>query len=543
MYFLQARAIAAYAGINLHERTLFIDNANIIESYFGVTSPLTYTFAKDVYRDVYTASLQLGKVRKKIMDALAPSLSEMLYQYEGKIYYNMHSWYHVNSVFPFRKSSSYMEGMMGVKSGSKQYKRVKMNWLDMLKLGVLLVQKLRNIDELSDNFERNFQRIVQPYYGKKIEGKNEELYALFKQIEKDIVKEFAIPVVNDCGVMIYFGMLKERAKKCGVSTEELNTYISNQGEVKSAGSAKDLVELISVIHADEEMKKDFLSLDTTSLAEKYKDNEKISPLLEKYRLTYGARVRDELKLETVTMIEDEGMLYALLKDNLSVEYKQPQYAQPSIPKKLKRLTEKTKKYIQNRERLRLYRTYVYSVVRNIFLAYGRNYAAENRLEKAEDVFYLTKAEVFSGDGDFKALVNQRKQQAAEDENKPIYNRVVFFGEKAMPVKSGTAGQGLHGIPSGNGIIKARVSLMNTPQDTLKEGNIILTKRTDPGWISLFPKASGLIVEHGSMLSHSFVVARELNLPAVVGVELATSKIQDNALVTLDGLKGEIIIED
>ena len=130
---------------------------NIIESYFGVTSPLTFTFAKDVYRDVYTASLQLGKVRKKIMDALAPSLSEMLYQYEGKIYYNMRSWYHVNSVFPFKKSSSYMEGMMGVKSGSKQFKRVKMNWFDMLKLGVLLVQKLSQMDTLSDNFEKNFE--------------------------------------------------------------------------------------------------------------------------------------------------------------------------------------------------------------------------------------------------------------------------------------------------------------------------------------------------------------------------------------------------
>ncbi|MBQ3066548.1 MAG: hypothetical protein IJD18_00830, partial [Clostridia bacterium] len=74
-------------------------------------------------------------------------------------------------------------------------------------------------------------------------------------------------------------------------------------------------------------------------------------------------------------------------------------------------------------------------------------------------------------------------------------------------------------------------------------NIILTKRTDPGWIGLFPKASGLIVEHGSMLSHSFVVARELNLPAVVGVEGATSIIPNNSLVTLDGLKGEITLEN
>jgi pyruvate,water dikinase len=230
---------------------------------------------------------------------------------------------------------------------------------------------------------------------------------------------------------------------------------------------------------------------------------------------------------------------------MDVAYTPTAYAEITVPKSIEKLTEKTKKYIKNRERLRLYRTYVYSVVRNIFLAYGRNYAQEDRLERAEDVFYLTKQEVFSGrsnEGAFKKLVQERKKQAAENAKKPIYNRVVFFNDKALEVKTATAEKGLRGIPSGNGVVTARVSLMNAPEDKLEKGNIILTKRTDPGWIGLFPKASGLIVEHGSMLSHSFVVARELNLPAVVGVEMATALIEDNALVTLDGLKGEVVIE-
>ena len=85
--------------------------------------------------------------------------------------------------------------------------------------------------------------------------------------------------------------------------------------------------------------------------------------------------------------------------------------------------------------------------------------------------------------------------------------------------------------------------MQSPEDRLAVGNIILTKRTDPGWISLFPMASGLIVEYGSMLSHSFVVARELNLPAVVGLKNATSLIPDGAKVFLDGLHGEVKILD
>ncbi len=542
-YFLQARPITAYKGINPHKRSLLIDNANIIESYFGVTSPLTFSFAKDVYRDVYTATLSYGKIRPGIINALSPSLSEMLYMHEGKIYYNMKNWYHVTSIFPFKNSTSYMENMMGVKSSTDDFKRVKMNLFDVFSLGVAFIGKLRRIDYLSDRFEENFNRIVKPYYGREISGSNNELYRLFKSIENNIVKEFAVPIVNDCAVMIYFGMLRKKAKKLGISPEKLNRYISNRGEVKSVGSASELVKLTERIKADPKMKEDFEKLEVEELAKKYYDDSPISQALKDYMLSFGARVGDELKLETVTMIEDGNMLFRLLKDSLNTGQKAADYDDVVVPKKIAKLAEKTKKFIKNRERLRLKRTYIYSVVRNIFLAYGRNYFAEGRIDSPRDIFYLTKNEVFSGEGDFRALIAARKAEEERNIKKPTYNRVVFYGDTALPILQEKRGGGLLGIPSGNGVVRANVSLMKTAKDPLKQGNIILTERTDPGWITLFPKASGLIVEHGSMLSHSFVVARELNLPAVVGVENATAVIPDGALVTLDGLKGEITVED
>ena len=542
-YFLQARPITAYHGINPHKRTLLIDNANIIESYFGITSPLTFSFAKDVYRDVYTATLKYGKIRKKIIDALAPSLCEMLYMHERKIYYNMRSWYHVTSIFPFKSSTSYMENMMGVKSGTDDFKRVKMNIFDMLSLGVAFLDKLHRIDALSDRFEENFNRIVKPYYCREISGSNDELYRIFKTIENDIVKEFAVPIVNDCAVMIYFGMLRERAKRLGISPEELNKYISNQGDVKSVGSASELIKLAELIKADDKIHEDFRTLDKDELVERYYQDSPISEHLKEYMHSYGARVRDELKLETVTMIEEPGLLFHMIKENISTEHISASYEEVTVPKKIRRLVEKTKKYIKNRERLRLKRTYIYSVVRNIFLAYGRNYCKDGRIDSPRDIFYLTKNEIFSGEGDFRALISARKAEEAENVKKPTYNRVAFYGDVALPIQQEKGGTGLCGIPSGNGVVCARVSLMKSASDRLVPGNIILTERTDPGWITLFPQASGLIVEHGSMLSHSFVVARELNLPAVVGVENATTLIPDGALVTLDGLKGEITVED
>ena len=52
-----------------------------------------------------------------------------------------------------------------------------------------------------------------------------------------------------------------------------------------------------------------------------------------------------------------------------------------------------------------------------------------------------------------------------------------------------------------------------------DGEILVTERTDPGWVPVFPACSGLIIERGSLLSHSAVVARELGIPTVVGLSL------------------------
>ena len=66
-----------------------------------------------------------------------------------------------------------------------------------------------------------------------------------------------------------------------------------------------------------------------------------------------------------------------------------------------------------------------------------------------------------------------------------------------------------------------------------------TVRTDPGWAPLFPTAGGIIVERGSTLSHSAVVARELGIPAIVGVPELTKILQDQEIIRMNGVAGTI----
>ena len=80
----------------------------------------------------------------------------------------------------------------------------------------------------------------------------------------------------------------------------------------------------------------------------------------------------------------------------------------------------------------------------------------------------------------------------------------------------------------------------SPEDELSlDGQILCTVRTDPGWAPLFPTAGGIIVERGSTLSHSAVVARELGIPAIVGVPELTKILQDQELIRMNGTTGKI----
>ena len=80
-------------------------------------------------------------------------------------------------------------------------------------------------------------------------------------------------------------------------------------------------------------------------------------------------------------------------------------------------------------------------------------------------------------------------------------------------------------------------ITNPHAASLPAGSILVAERTDPGWIMLFPMAAGLIVERGSLLSHSAIVSREMGIPSVVAVPGVTQWLRDGDLVELDGGKG------
>lgn len=105
----------------------------------------------------------------------------------------------------------------------------------------------------------------------------------------------------------------------------------------------------------------------------------------------------------------------------------------------------------------------------------------------------------------------------------------------------TNGDVLKGVSGSAGIVAGRVCIINNPKEfyKMKKGDILVCHLTDPEWTPLFKLASAVVADTGSALSHAAIVAREFNIPAVLGVGFATTKYKDGDMIQVDGNKGVV----
>lgn len=105
----------------------------------------------------------------------------------------------------------------------------------------------------------------------------------------------------------------------------------------------------------------------------------------------------------------------------------------------------------------------------------------------------------------------------------------------------TDGDVLKGVSGSTGIAVGKVCLINSPKEfyKMKKGDILVCHFTDPEWTPLFKMASAVVADTGSALSHAAIVAREYNIPAVLGVGFATTKFKDGDTIQVNGNIGEV----
>ncbi|WP_147917008.1 PEP/pyruvate-binding domain-containing protein [Ruania zhangjianzhongii] len=103
------------------------------------------------------------------------------------------------------------------------------------------------------------------------------------------------------------------------------------------------------------------------------------------------------------------------------------------------------------------------------------------------------------------------------------------------------GPTLTGTPGAHGRLTAPARVLRSTSELshLQHGDILVCRYTDPSWTPAFRIATGIVTETGGALSHAAIVAREHQIPAVIGVPDATTAIRDGQIITIDGTRGTV----
>ena len=582
-YILQARPITTLDKLpdKSSYKTLW-DNSNIIESYSGITSPLTYSFINVVYTEVYKHFCKIMGVEDSLIEK-NNHIFDMIGLIKGRVYYNLINWYNILGLLPgYSLNASFMEQMMGVKESFDApltiTKSTQNEYYRIIKLCFKLIINLFTLPKEIKKFYILLNKVLNPYKTLHLSDLNlQELKNNYLNIENSLIRNWHAPLVNDFFAMIFFGILKKLITKWDIDKSNTlqNDLLIGQGDIISTQPIKNVREMSNMICQNETLKKLFLNNDEETILQQIKNHKDLYLKLTKHIDQFGDRCINELKLETITYKHKPEMLISLLKTyaemgyvdqdllkQRELEFKKAADNKVKVALKGKLLKQllfsfilnQSKSRISNRENLRYERTRVFAQIREIFIAIGKKLYYENIIEKPEDIFYLTKEEIFgyiSGNSVMPGLKNIITNRINEFESYktikmpdrfetygPPYHANSFEKTQQSTITDGD----LTGIGCSPGIVKGKIKIINHPSEVkdLKDC-IMVAERTDPGWAPLFPLCKGLLVERGSLLSHSAIVAREMGIPAIVSIDNLLEHLKDNDIVEMDGSEGVIKI--
>ncbi len=217
---------------------------------------------------------------------------------------------------------------------------------------------------------------------------------------------------------------------------------------------------------------------------------------------------------------------------------------------LKRLFRYNEAYMAIRNDHRFYFDRLWYARRLVYLSLGRRLVKAGVLEREDDVFFLGTNEIDAGlAGDLGPKeANARIEVRSAEWQKTLMSQAPKFLRGYSPEgdrPTGVAGSeaSLNGIAAspGQATGPARVIYRIEELTNVRDGDILVTRQTDPGWTPVFTKIAGLVLETGGVLAHGTSLCREYGLPCVTVVERATNRIESDATIEVDGSAGVVRI--
>ncbi len=562
-------------------RQIIWDNSNITESYSGVTSPLTFSFASQAYNIVYNQVCRALGISDAVIRQNEQTYRNLLGLVRGRVFYNLGNWYQMTSLLPgFNYNKGFMEQMMGVKEKS-EHQTEKKDYRELPKLLMVvfrLLDNYRKIDRKVAHFQANFNETYGEYKATDWKAlRPDAIKVCYHDLEQRLLWNWQAPILTDIAAMVFYGVLKKLCVSfCDDDSGSLqNDLLCGEGEIESTEPTKAIMRMAIRAKADPALADFFRHTPDSDIwaalskADRFPEmRDSVRDFLDKY----GYRCMNELKLEEKNLKEDPSFIFAMVKNYLKLEkldiaameenehrirvlaeqlVKQKLASNPVRLALFRWVTFNARRHVKNRENMRFARTKIFGVLRDMFQSIGATFATWDVLDDSQDIFYLNLDEIWgyvqgtATSTNLKGLAALRKEEFARYRAEDIDDRFKTFGtvHHANHFEGDRSNEPddpnlLKGISCCPGTIKNVVRVIRSPEDDMSlNGQILVAERTDPGWVPLYPAASGLLIERGSILSHSAIVARELGLPTIVGIKNLTKRVKDGQLVEMDARLG------
>ncbi|MBU6376302.1 MAG: hypothetical protein KGQ59_09930, partial [Bdellovibrionales bacterium] len=416
LYCLQSRPITsipnpAYYSKSINGASAILwDNSNIIESYNGVTSPLTFSFASSAYRQVYIQFCEILGVPQTAIRARESMFRNMLGLIRGRIYYNLANWYRLVLMLPGASNNKqFMETMMGVRQGLKPEVAREFQF-DPDPISYRLDQRIRllmgtvyrwwKVDSIIKNFREHFEYHYEQT--RKLDFQSlplTEHVKIYQQLDEQVLRRWHAPIINDYLCMIFFGLLKKLTEKWLPGAESAsiqNDLLCGEGDLESTEPTKMLMRIASWVDktaSAQKTKNALLDKSTSELLSELMCDKPLYPELraqiDEFLDRYGFRCINELKLEEDDLHDDPGFIIEAVRSYVkrkSYNISEMETREQEIRKKAESLVrarlrgpklfifnfvlKEARKAVKNRENLRFARTKIFGVVRHLFRGIG-----------------------------------------------------------------------------------------------------------------------------------------------------------------------------
>jgi phosphoenolpyruvate synthase/pyruvate phosphate dikinase len=287
---------------------------------------------------------------------------------------------------------------------------------------------------------------------------------------------------------------------------------------------------------------------------------------------YGMRCAGEIDITRARWSEKPITLVPLILGNIknfkpgASRLKFDQGRQESLKKelevlaRLRQLTDGEQKTSETKQKIDLIRNFAgyreypkygmvsrYFIYKQALLKETERLLSANIIREKEDIYYLSFDELRevlrTNMADYE-IISKRKEEHKLFEKLSPPRVITSDGEiiTATYNRKDLPAGAIAGLPVSAGVIEGRARvILNMENADLEDGDILVTKFTDPSWTPLFVSVKGLVTEVGGLMTHGAVIAREYGLPAIVGIENITNLIRDGQRIRVNGTDGYIEI--